>query len=48
VLANGPRRFDGSWWQQRAPEGVLPQIVKNNVAMYLVGGEYDVFQRGEP
>lgn len=45
---NGPRRYDSDYWRERAPEGVLPQIVANNVAVYLMGGQYDVFQRGEP
>lgn len=48
MLANGPRRYDGDWWQQRAPERLLQRIAENGVAVYLVGGLYDVFQRGEP
>jgi len=45
---NGPRRFDSDYWQIRAPESVLPDVVRNGVAVYLTGGLYDVFQRGEP
>lgn len=48
VLLKGDRLYDGTWWQQRAPGNVLDQIVRNGVAVYLVGGLYDVFQRGEP
>ncbi|QKG21889.1 CocE/NonD family hydrolase [Actinomadura verrucosospora] len=48
MLANGPRRYDNAWWKERAPESVLRKIVANGVAVYLVGGLYDVFQRGEP
>lgn len=48
MLNNGPRRFDNDWWQQRAPQRILQRIVDNDVAVYLVGGLYDVFQRGEP
>ncbi|MWA00694.1 CocE/NonD family hydrolase [Actinomadura sp. LD22] len=48
MLTNGPRRYDNAWWKQRAPENVLRKIVANGVAVYLVGGLYDVFQRGEP
>ncbi len=48
MLNNGPRRYNNEWWQQRAPQTVLQRIVDNNVAVYLVGGLYDVFQRGEP
>lgn len=48
MLTNGPRRYDNGYWQTRAPERVLRKIVDNGVAVYLVGGLYDVFQRGEP
>ena len=48
MLTNGPRRYDGDWWQQRAPGNLLQRVVDNGVAVYLVGGLYDVFQRGEP
>jgi putative CocE/NonD family hydrolase len=47
IMSNG-ERFDGPFWQSRAPQNVLPQIVRNGVAVYLVGGDYDVFQRSEP
>lgn len=48
VLTDGPRRFDGPYWQERAPQRVLQRIVDNGVAVYQVGGLYDVFQRGVP
>ncbi|MER6810450.1 CocE/NonD family hydrolase [Spirillospora sp. NPDC000708] len=48
MLTNGPRRYDNAWWKERAPESVLRRIVANGVAVHLVGGLYDVFQRGEP
>jgi putative CocE/NonD family hydrolase len=48
AILDGPRRYDGDWWQQRTPENVLDRIVANQVAVFLVGGLYDVFQRGEP
>lgn len=48
MLNNGERRYDGPWWQQRAPRSVLQRIVDNDVAVFLLGGLYDVFQRGEP
>lgn len=48
VLLEGSRRFDGDYWRERAPETVLANIVRNGVPTYLVGGQYDVFQRGEP
>ncbi|MCB1268887.1 MAG: CocE/NonD family hydrolase [Microthrixaceae bacterium] len=48
MFDNGPRRYDGDWWQLRRPERVLQRIADNGVAVHLVGGLYDVFQRGEP
>ncbi|GAA2600576.1 CocE/NonD family hydrolase [Actinomadura fulvescens] len=48
MLTNGPRRYDNAYWKVRAPERVLSKIVANGVAVHLVGGLYDVFQRGEP
>lgn len=48
VLLQGERVYDGPYWQERAPQRVLDRIVANDVPAYLVGGQYDVFQRGEP
>ncbi len=48
MFTNGERRYDGEWWRQRRPEQVLQRIADNGVAVHLVGGLYDVFQRGEP
>lgn len=41
------RVYDGPYWQERAPQRILDRIVANGVAAFLVGGQYDVFQRGE-
>ncbi|HVB94606.1 MAG TPA: CocE/NonD family hydrolase [Acidimicrobiales bacterium] len=40
--------YDGAYWQARNPVNVLQRIVANGIPAYLVGGEYDLFQRGEP
>ncbi|MBJ7328982.1 MAG: CocE/NonD family hydrolase [Solirubrobacteraceae bacterium] len=48
MLSNGPRRYFNDYWRVRAPETILQKIVDNGVAVYLAGGLYDVFQRGEP
>jgi hypothetical protein len=47
IESNGDEAFRGTYWQQRSPEAVLPKIVSNGIPAYLVGGEYDLFQRGE-
>ncbi|WP_110208025.1 CocE/NonD family hydrolase [Nocardioides daejeonensis] len=48
VLLQQGRVYDSEYWQERAPQRVLQKVVDNGVAAYIVGGQYDVFQRGEP
>jgi hypothetical protein len=44
----GPNAYDNPYWADRRPASVLRRIVDNNIPAYLVGGEYDLFQRGAP
>ncbi len=48
VLLGGPEAYDQSYWQARNPENVIRAVVANHIPAYLVGGEFDIFQRGEP
>ena len=48
TLSGGATAYDGSYWRRRNPVNVLKKVVANRVPAYLVGGEYDLFQRGEP
>ncbi len=48
ILAGGSEAYDGTYWQQRNPANVLANIVANGIPAYLVGGEFDLFQNGEP
>lgn len=48
VLAGGSEAYDGSYWQARNPQNILQRVVANQIPAYLVGGEFDLFQRGEP
>ena len=50
VLVGGDRAYEDSYWQDphRRPAAILKRIVDNGIPAYLVGGLYDVFQRGEP
>ncbi|MFL6240246.1 MAG: CocE/NonD family hydrolase [Actinomycetes bacterium] len=48
TLAGGPTAYEGQYWQARNPGNVLANIVANRIPAYLVGGEFDIFQRGEP
>jgi uncharacterized protein len=48
VLSGGDEAYDESYWQDRNPQNVLSKIVANGIPAYLVGGEFDIFQNGEP
>jgi putative CocE/NonD family hydrolase len=48
TLAGGPTAYDGDYWKARQPGALLDDIVANGIPAYLVGGEFDIFQRGEP
>lgn len=44
----GDQAFEGTYWQARSPVNALARVVRDRVPAYLVGGWYDLFQRGEP
>ena len=48
VAAGGDKAYDGDFWRSRRPGKDLATIGKNRVPTYLVGGHYDLFQRGTP
>jgi uncharacterized protein len=48
ILGGGDEAYDGSYWQDRNPQNVIKRIVANGIPAYLVGGEFDIFQNGEP
>jgi putative CocE/NonD family hydrolase len=48
ILTGGDESYDGSYWQARNPQNVLARVVANHIPAYLIGGEFDIFQNGEP
>jgi len=48
ILTGGDEAYDGSYWQARNPQNVLARVAANHIPAYLVGGEFDIFQNGEP
>ena len=48
ILSGGDEAYDGTYWQQRNPSNILANIVANGIPAYLLGGEFDIFQNGEP
>ena len=48
VLAGEAPAYDDGYWQARNPVNYLQRVVDNGIPAYLVGGEFDLFQRGAP
>jgi putative CocE/NonD family hydrolase len=48
ILTGGSEDYDQAYWQARNPQNVIRRVVANRIPAYLVGGEFDLFQRGEP
>ncbi|MGH3544097.1 MAG: CocE/NonD family hydrolase, partial [Mycobacterium sp.] len=48
AIAGGETAYDGPFWDPMRPGAVLPNIAANGVAVFLVGGWHDAFQRGAP
>src|ERR1700761_1876092 len=48
ILGGGDEAYDGSYWQARNPQKVLARVAANHIPAYMVGGEVDIFQNGEP
>jgi hypothetical protein len=51
IVANtetgGDQAYDESYWMARNPVNALQKIVNDGIPAFLVGGWYDLFQRGE-
>lgn len=45
ALAGGETAYDGDFYTQRSPINIASKVT---VPTFLVGGEYDIFQRGTP
>ena len=43
----GDAAYDQAYWSARNPVQYIPQIVKDGIPAFLIGGWYDLFQRGE-
>lgn len=46
LMTGGEQSYDGAFWQARRPADQLADVVANGVPAFLVGGWYDLFQRG--
>lgn len=45
AMTGGEPSFDGTFYRERSPGEVLDRV---SVPTFLIGGEYDIFQRGTP
>jgi putative CocE/NonD family hydrolase len=48
VGSGGDEAYEGPYWQERSPVYDLQRIANDGIPTYLVGGLWDLFQRGEP
>jgi putative CocE/NonD family hydrolase len=48
IEAGGDEAYDEDYWQRRAPRNMLRHIVAKRIPAYMVGGYFDLYQRGEP
>ena len=48
AIAGGETAYDGRFWDPLRPADVLGDVAANGVAVFLVGGWHDAFQRGAP
>jgi putative CocE/NonD family hydrolase len=48
ILTGGDESYDEAYWQTRRPQAWLAHVAKLDIPTFLVGGWFDLFQRGEP
>lgn len=48
TLRGGQTAYDERYWRRRAPVSYLKRMVANRIPAFMVGGEFDIFQHGEP
>jgi predicted acyl esterase len=46
--SGGNLRYDSGYWRSRDWSNLFPQVVANEVPTLIVGGLWDVFERGAP
>ncbi|HET9073145.1 MAG TPA: CocE/NonD family hydrolase [Solirubrobacteraceae bacterium] len=48
ILGGGDPAYDQNYWKARSPQTTIANVVRNGIPAYIVGGEFDIFQHGEP
>jgi len=48
IATSGDEAYDEAYWQARAPLNMLEHVARNGIPAFMVGGWFDLYQRGEP
>jgi putative CocE/NonD family hydrolase len=48
IETGGDQAFYGKYWRQRTQRSYLKTIVRNHIPAFMIGGWFDLFQRGAP
>jgi len=48
ILSSGDEAYDEAYWRTRRPQDWLAHVAALGIPTFLVGGWFDLFQRGEP
>ncbi len=48
VLTGGNQAYAGRYWRKRSPRSMLDSVVRHRIPAFMVGGWFDLFQRGGP
>ncbi|MDX6638795.1 MAG: uncharacterized protein QOJ01_2306, partial [Solirubrobacterales bacterium] len=48
IETNGDEAYYGKYWRKRTQRTFLKTIVRNHIPAFMIGGWYDLFQRGAP
>jgi putative CocE/NonD family hydrolase len=48
VLTGGGQAYAGSYWRKRSPRSMLDELTDHRIPAFMVGGWFDLFQRGGP
>ncbi|SDQ90483.1 CocE/NonD family hydrolase [Virgibacillus salinus] len=48
LLTGGEKSYAGTFWESRSPNNYLKRIAENKIPAFMVGGWFDIFQRGTP
>ena len=48
MLTGGDQAYAGGYWRKRSPRSMLDTLIDHRIPAFMVGGWFDLFQRGGP